>query len=244
MTSITKKSILHALKKKHNHKKDAYSLEKINTEGEEVSTKVFVDDLFSCFSKKKFSKDGSYLDSEPITDWSHVNDLDQASKCFGISRQQLKDLADCYYKNQHLWCQELDWFFADSLLLAEIIAMINVFNTYQYYVNILFELLGLKISSMSIFLKLGIKISIVLIAFEVSNLLGWLCINVLGFRFLYKVYARWLLSKMINVYTYTSTINFNWRVLRAEMDYSRKAHVVWDVELYNLADIRIANPSW
>jgi hypothetical protein len=128
MTSATKKSILHALKRKHNHKKDAYSLEEINTEGEEVSTEEFVGDLFSCFSKKKFSKDGYYLDSEPITDWFHVNDLDQASKCFGTSRQQLKVLADCYYKNQHLWCQELDWFFTDSLLLAEIIAMKNFFE--------------------------------------------------------------------------------------------------------------------
>ncbi len=215
----------------------------------------FIEEIFFKISKRNILNDGSYGELENVSSWAHVEDLEKAWRCYGINRANLIADANYYIENKSFWCKELDWFYVNTLLFAELIATQKSFMSQILPLTkfVWFQTTP-KLFSWKIFLwqvlcfvtRWGLESFICVKLFEFNSLLGCLYLSWIIFGIVYrKVQKRKMIKQMaamVKTYLQVSSINFSWRVLRDEMDSSRKNHdVIWDQEVYKLIDLRLKN---
>lgn len=212
----------------------------------------FIDDLYSCFGKRQILKDKTFGTREEMTEWSNMTFPLAAWKYIIISREELKNLLSIYLSNKMFWCKELDWLFTNSLLFAETIATeehMCIKSSLIWYSIISatskdFPIKYILFCLLKSLFKLGCKIIIVLISYNISPYLMWAFIVYSIVRFIFlKINSHKETNTIIEMwgtYSFVKNPNFNWRVLRDKMDIDRRNfRIRWDDELYNLVDLRI-----
>lgn len=215
----------------------------------EVITDVFKEYIF-------FKDLSSSSDLEAIDEWKHHsrNSLCKNLKTLNFHRDDVKNALSFYIENKWMWSDSLDWLFVDVLLYAEIIATIN---------EISMKLLGGKNHGYDKFMDYKKDLSSFLIpAFEppanwwISSLFLVAVLTGVFWQwevgFLLVVYACYLefvrkrelkkvqeiLEKILQTYAIVETSKFSWILLWDTLVDNQKTGIVWDMEIYRLAEIR------
>lgn len=212
-----------------------------------------------CFKQKALMKDGSYSlnHTESLSSWSHVSmvEINQLRRKLSIDRQQLQHLTQVYIESSCLWCKELDWLFANSLLFAELIAYFD--TMYRAHTPFLKQFCEDN-SSKTFFwkcaiwdtccfaIKWGTWLLMSMIIFYFNKYAGTIFIIYSVFmkvkKEIKKRKSHVVFENIIKTYHYAKSMNLNWQALWNAMNESRQHVIMWDPELYNLVELRTKNP--
>lgn len=193
-------------------------------------------------------------DFSSCSEWLHQDrtSLGKNLKIIVFNRGGLITALRTYIENEWMWCDELDWFLIDALLYAEIIATINEcskmvlggknhgYDKFMIYQN---DFSNFKIPVFDP--PISVATWVFVTFFSVSGLfwngffygiLGIFCAQFVK-RNAYKKITK-IIDQMLNVYSSVEKRKFSWLLLWELLLDSKKNGIVWDIEVYRLAEIR------
>lgn len=193
--------------------------------------------------------------SASLEHWPHWGTADHEANWRNllISRDSLIDAAERYLETPWMWCRNLDWLFANSLVYAEFLAYLDSVKTKRYgSFRAAAEKDGdktvlrwLRAGRVAMFLikwlawlavvALALAIHPVAAALVAAATITW---KALGFYEWQR--QNKLLQAMIQAYTPLRSPTLSWRIVWDELNVARKRGVVWDGAVYRLVELRMA----